>query len=135
MTFLLDTNACIAAINGRPSAVRERLRQAFDDAESVAVSSISVFELWFGVAKSLHQEANTERLAVFLAPIESLPFDDDDARAAGMIRASLERAGRPIGAYDYLIAGQALRHGLTLVTANTSEFARVAGLHWENWSA
>jgi tRNA(fMet)-specific endonuclease VapC len=52
-----------------------------------------------------------------------------------MIRAELERAGRPMGAYDTLIAGQALHRGLILVTANVAEFQRVGGLRWENWAA
>jgi predicted nucleic acid-binding protein len=63
-----------------------------------------------------------------------LDFDDEDARTAGQVRAALEGIGAPIGAYDLLIAGQALRRGLTVVTANTSEFARVAGLSWEDWT-
>ena len=132
MTYLLDTNACIAAINGRPASLRARLTEVMARGETVAASTITLFELWYGVAKSLHVNANTERLAVFLAPLETLPFDDEDARLAGMVRAELERAGTPIGAYDCLIAGQALRHGMMLVTANVREFERVPGLRWEN---
>lgn len=134
MTLLLDTNACIAAINGRPDVVRAKLRQAMEAGGRIAVSSVTIFELWYGVAKSARVEANAARLAIFLAPTESLPFDDEDGRAAGVIRAQLERMGKPIGAYDCLIAGQALRRGLLLVTANVSEFARVSGLRWENWA-
>jgi tRNA(fMet)-specific endonuclease VapC len=62
-----------------------------------------------------------------------LSFDEEDAQAAGELRASLENAGRPIGKYALLIAGQALRRSLTLVTANASEFRRVKGLNWEDW--
>ena len=134
MSWLLDTNACIAIINGRPLGVRHRLRAALTRGEPVAVSSIALFELWYGVAKSARPTANTERLAVFLAPLETLPFDDDDARAAGAVRAALEQAGTPIGAYDTLLAGQAVRRGLMLVTANVAEFARVRGLTWQNWA-
>jgi tRNA(fMet)-specific endonuclease VapC len=79
--------------------------------------------------------ANTQRLEAFLAgPIALLTFDDRDARVAGEIRATLEAAGTPIGPYDLLIAGQAVRNGLTLVTANASEFARVSGLTLEDWA-
>jgi tRNA(fMet)-specific endonuclease VapC len=85
--------------------------------------------------KGARRGANEQRLETFFAgPLELLPFDDDDARAAGEIRATLEAVGRPIGAYDLLIAGQALRRGMTLVTANVSEFSRVAGLRWEDWA-
>ncbi len=134
MTYLLDTNACIAAINGRPASLRQRLTEVMARGETVAASTITLFELWYGVAKSVRVNADTERLAVFLAPLETLPFDDEDARLAGMVRAELERAGTPIGAYDCLIAGQALRHGTMLVTANVQEFERVPGLRWENWA-
>ena len=63
-----------------------------------------------------------------------LPFEDEDAKTAGEIRALVETAVRPIGAYDLLIAGQAVRQKLTLVTANGKEFARVKGLAWEDWA-
>jgi predicted nucleic acid-binding protein len=56
------------------------------------------------------------------------------ARAAGAVRATLEQAGTPIGAYDTLLAGQAVRRGLVLVTANAAEFARVDGRIWQNWA-
>jgi tRNA(fMet)-specific endonuclease VapC len=99
------------------------------------VSTIVVFELWYGVAKSERQEANTIRLETFLAgPINLLPFEEEDARTAGKIRAAIEAAGRPIGAYDLLIAAQAVRLKLTLVTANAREFARIKGLEWEDWA-
>jgi tRNA(fMet)-specific endonuclease VapC len=135
LSYLLDTNACIAIINGRPAAVRERLRAALSLGERVAVSSIAVFELWYGVAKSMRLEANVERLAVFLGQFDVLLFDLEDARIAGMIRAELERFGTPIGAYDTLIAAQAIHHGLVLVTANLAEFDRVAKLRSEDWAS
>jgi len=66
--------------------------------------------------------------------LDLLDFDDQDARATGRVRAALEKTGTPIGAYDLLITGQALRRGLTVVTANTSEFSRVAEPSWEDWT-
>ena len=77
---------------------------------------------------------NRQRLETFFAgPITLLAFEEQDAQVAGTLRAALESSGKPIGAYDLLIAGQALRHKLTLITANVSEFARVQGLHWQDW--
>jgi len=135
MDYLLDTNACIALINGQPPTVRARMQRATAAGDHVLVSSIAVFELWYGVGKSGKQEFNRKRLEAFLSgPILALPFEDADARAAGSLRARLEAAGKPIGAYDLLMAGQALRHQLTLVTANVSEFSRVKGLHWQDWA-
>ncbi len=135
-TYLLDTNACIALINGTQPSVRRRFQRAAARDSVVLVSSIVAFELWYGVGKSLRKEANTQRLEAFLAgPLEWTPFDDDDARAAGNVRAELEAAGTPIGAYDVLLAGQARRRGATLVTSNVREFGRVKGLRWEDWAA
>jgi tRNA(fMet)-specific endonuclease VapC len=134
-TYLLDTNACIALINGTHAGVRRRFQRAVARDRAMLVSSIVAYELWYGVRRSQRKEANTQRLEVFLAgPLEWTPFDDDDARAAGDVRAELEAAGTPIGAYDVLLAGQARRRGATLVTSNVREFGRVAGLKWEDWA-
>ena len=136
MTYLVDTNACIALINGTPKVVRRRFQRAIAREATVLVSSVVAFELWYGVAKSQRREANTERLQAFLAgPLGWTEFDAEDAREAGIVRAELEDLGKPIGAYDVLIAGQARRRGATLVTLNVAEFARVAGLKWEDWAA
>jgi tRNA(fMet)-specific endonuclease VapC len=66
-------------------------------------------------------------------PLHPLLFANEDAEIAGTIRADLEATGKPIGAYDLLIAGQAMRNRLTLVTANLSEFARIKALTWTDW--
>jgi tRNA(fMet)-specific endonuclease VapC len=135
LNYLLDTNACIALINGKPAFVRSRLQRALQAGEKVNVSTVVLFELWYGVEKSEQEESNRHRLQTFLAgPIAVLSFDEEDAKSAGEIRAALEKAGRPIGAYDLLIAGQAVRHKTTLVTANSKEFRRVKGLSWEDWA-
>lgn len=134
-TYLLDTNACIALINGTQADVRRRFQRAVARESVMLLSSIVAFELWYGVAKSRRKEGNARRLEAFLAgPLEWTLFDEDDARAAGAVRAELEAAGKPIGAYDVLLAGQARRRGATLVTSNMSEFRRVAGLKWEDWA-
>jgi tRNA(fMet)-specific endonuclease VapC len=133
--YLLDTNVVIAVLKNQPINVRQRLRRARLEGASIAVSSVVVFELWYGVARSERRSENAERLRVFFsADISALPFDEEDARVAGDLRAWLERAGTPVGPYDLLIAAQALRTGLTIVTANTSEFGRVRGLSWQDWT-
>ena len=133
-TYLLDTNACIALINGSQPTVRRRFQRAITQSSVILISSVVAFELWYGVGKSQRKESNTQRLEAFFAgPLEWTPFDDDDARAAGAVRAELEAVGKPIGAYDVLLAGQARCRGATLVTSNVKEFVRVAGLKWEDW--
>jgi tRNA(fMet)-specific endonuclease VapC len=133
--YLLDTNACIALIKGAASPVRGRFEAAVAAEEKVWVSAVVAFELWYGVGKSARGDANAKMVETFLAgPVSLLPFEFEDAKAAGRVRATLEVAGKPIGAYDVLIAGQALRHQLTLVTANVREFSRIKGLDWEDWA-
>jgi tRNA(fMet)-specific endonuclease VapC len=98
MDYLLDTNACIALINGDPATVRTRMQKAAAAGAHILVSSIALFELWYGVAKSKKQDFNRKRLEAFLAgPILMLPFEDDDSRVAGSVRAALESVGKPIG--------------------------------------
>jgi tRNA(fMet)-specific endonuclease VapC len=134
--YLLDTNAVIAILKGQPGAVRARLRRVAPKATAIAVSSIVLFELWYGVARSERQRENTERLRIFLSgSISVIAFDAEDAATAGDVRATLEATGKPIGPYDLLIAAQALRLRATLVTANVSEFDRVRGLIWQDWAA
>lgn len=135
MSYLLDTNAVIGLLTNRPPAVRERLRRISPTALPLAISSIVLFELWYGVARSRHRAENTERLRGFMSgQVTIVGFEEEDAVIAGDVRAELERAGTPIGPYDLLIAAQALRSGSTLVTANVAEFRRVPDLAWEDWT-
>jgi tRNA(fMet)-specific endonuclease VapC len=133
--YLLDTNACIALINNTVPAVRARFEKVVATESKVYVSAVVAFELWYGVGKSARGESNARAVERFLAVgLSFLPFDFEDAKESGHVRAVLEAIGKPIGAYDVLIAGQAVRHSLTLVTANTREFSRVKGLKWEDWA-
>lgn len=135
MNFLLDTNAVVALLRNKPTTVRDRFRTAQASGDYLAVPSVVLYELWYGVQKSSHVTENTERLRIFLSgDLDFLPFDDEDAQSAGRVRADLESRETPIGPYDLLIAGQALQRGLTVVTANTSEFSRVSGLGWVDWT-
>ncbi len=135
MNYFLDTNAVIALLKNEPATVRRRLRRAASRGALIAISSVVLYELWYGVARSERRRENAERLRIFLSGnIRVVPFDESDAADAGDLRAALEAAGTPIGPYDLLIAAQALRLNATLVTANVSEFARVRGLAWQDWS-
>jgi len=135
LKYLLDTNVCIAVINGKSPLVETRVLQAVKTGSELMVSSVTTFELWYGVEKSEKRSANVQRLLSFLADyVTVLGFDGEDARSAGKIRVELESAGRRIGEYDLLVAGQALRYNMMLVTANAKEFGRVKNLSWEDWS-
>lgn len=128
---LLDTNVCIAFLNGRDPEVPRRLL-ALSPAD-VAVCSVVKAELLYGARHSARVEANLERLERFFAPLASLPFDDEAASWYGILRSQLERDGAPIGGNDLMIAAIARAHDATLVTRDQREFARVPGLRHEAW--
>lgn len=135
MNYLLDTNVCIALINGTSSMARRRYLQAAAHKIIPQTSSVVAHELWYGVAKSGRVAQNANRLAAFLTnAVRMLDYTEQDARAAGEIRAELEGSGLRIGEYDTLIAGHAFSRNLILVTANTREFGRVKGLTVEDWT-
>lgn len=132
MTYMLDTNICVAIIRRRaPHALQRLTEQTIDN---VCVSSLTVAELQYGVAKSSQPAQNQRALDQFLLPLAIVPFDERDAEVYGRVRAALEAHGQPIGAIDTLLAAQGLRHALTLVTNNVREFARVPGLQLEDWT-
>ena len=126
--FLLDTNAIIKILNSDPPVIR-RLNQ--HPSRDIAISSIVMYELFFGAYKGRH----TERTLGFIDDLEFeiADFDVEDARIAGEIRATLNAAGTPNGPYDLLIAGLALARDLTVITHNTREFSRVKGLRFDDW--
>jgi tRNA(fMet)-specific endonuclease VapC len=131
----LDTNVVIAVLNDRISPALARIEAAISAGDTLAISSIVLYELRYGAAKNARPERNAQRIADFLAgPIEVLPFEPADAEESGEIRAALERAGTPIGPYDVLVAAQARRRDALLVTANEREFARVPRLKFEDWA-
>ena len=135
MNYLLDSNACIALLNQSSLRVRENFRAARIAKSQLFLSTIVIHELWFGVSNSERLSWNATVLRKFISQgFVTLDFTDRDAELAGQIRATLRAAGTPIGAYDTLIAGQALARGLTLVTANTREFSRVEGLKLVDWT-
>jgi len=126
---------CIAIMNRSSERVRQRFGTEKLARAQLFLSTIVIHELWFGVANSELLRWNAPVLRKFISQgFVTLDFTDRDAEVAGQIRASLKAIGTPIGAYDTLIAGQALARGLTLVTANTREFSRVEGLKLTDWT-
>ena len=135
MTRLLDTNTCIGLVRDSSVQIARNFAAAVVRDGTIAISSLVVCELWYGVFKSMRRQENTERLLKLLrGPVQVVPFDAEDAHVAGEIRAELARTGRTIGSYDTLIAGQCLCKNLIVVTSNLAEFRRVKGLHCEDWA-
>ena len=129
---MLDTNICIYLIKEKPEKVITKFHTL--DVGDICISSITLAELEYGVEKSQYTERNGLALAGFLSSIEILPFSDKAAEKYGIIRATLERYGNIIGAYDLMIGAHALSENLTLVTNNMKEFQRINNLLLENWA-
>lgn len=132
LQYLLDTNICIYAINGRHPALTERLLSV--PPEEIAVSSITLGELEYGAAKSHWSERTRNTVYTFLANYEILPFDNQDTFTFGEIRARLEASGTMIGILDAMIGAQGVAKQLTVVTHNTREFQRIPGIKVEDWA-
>ena len=132
--YCLDTNAVIGVLNERAPLVAERFDLEIARGTTILISTIVVYELRYGVARSGRPERNRSVLETFLElPVSIIAFDAEDAAEAGEIRAALARNGTPIGPYDVLIAAQARRRGAALVTLNRGEFERVPGLIVTGW--
>lgn len=131
MRYMLDTNICIYLIKRQPREVIDKF-QGIAPGE-IAISSVTVAEMMYGVAKSQHKDKNKSALESFLAPLEIVDFDFKAAQHYGIVRVFLEKMGTPIGAYDLMIAAHALSLGLVLVTNNKREFQRIPDLIVENW--
>ena len=130
LRFLLDTNLCIRVLRDRSPSLRDKFNR---EADALAISTIVLTELLYGVAKSSRPEANRREVENFASRLEVLAYDAYAADHAADIRAMLERQGRSIGGYDVLIAGHARSRGLVVVTGNRGEFDRVEGLRCEDW--
>ena len=129
---MLDTNICIYAIKHKPEQVLLRLQK--HDPSEICISSVTYTELVHGVEKSQAIERNQVSLTLLLANIEIMDFDSLAAESYGKICADLEKAGKPIGPLDMMIAGHAKALGYVVVTNNTKKFERVEGLKLENWA-
>jgi tRNA(fMet)-specific endonuclease VapC len=132
LRYMLDTTLCIRVLRDRPAPVRARFNA---EAEGLSISTIVLTELLVGAAKSARPVDNRREVERFAARLTVLPFDEAASDHAADIRATLEREGRMIGAYDVLIAGHARSRGLVVITGNLGEFTRVAGLRCEDWLA
>lgn len=129
--YLLDTNICIYLIKKRYPELQHRIEK--EELFNIAISSVTVGELEYGIAKSKYPERNRELLYGFLAPFDIVPFNELDAENFGYIRAYLEKIGTPIGPYDLQIAAQCITRKTRLVTNNVKEFERIPNLIVENW--
>lgn len=128
----LDTDLLVAFMRGEPDAVRF-MRACEDVGEAMSTTAVSAVELYRGAHLSAHPEESSRDVDRILGSLGVLALDHAAAREAGRIDAAAQRAGRPPGAMDALIAGIAIANGEVLVTRNARHFSRVEGLRTETW--
>lgn len=131
MSYLVDTNICIALLKGKEKALIKRFQER--EPGQFYLCSVVKAELLYGAHKSQRATANLEVLREFFSQFESLGFEDRCAEFYGTMRALLEQMGKPIGANDFLIASIAQAYDLILLTRNQKEFSLIPGLKWESW--
>ena len=131
MPYLPDTNVWIHHLNPAPSIAKTKLQS--HSPSQIVLCDVVKAELYYGAYKSARREANLTVLVALFAGFGSFPFEGEAARLCGEIRADLARKGTPIGPYDLQIAAIALANDCILVTHNTGEFSRIAGLRLEDW--
>jgi tRNA(fMet)-specific endonuclease VapC len=129
--LMLDTNTCIALIKRKPLHALQKFTEY--QVGDIGVSSVTLAELRYSVAKSQHHAKNQAALDEFMLPLEVAAFDEQATLAYGVLRAALEKKGTPIGPLDTMIAAHALSLDVTLVTNNTREFKRVPKLTVADW--
>ncbi len=130
--YLLDTNICIYLMKNRYPLLQDRVEK--EGLFNISISSVTVAELEYGIAKSRFPNENRNLLYCFLSPFKIIPFNELDVKNFGYIRAYLQKQETPIGPYDLQIAAQCLSRNLCLVTNNVKEFKRVPELSIENWA-
>lgn len=131
--YLLDSNAWIVLFRGKSDPLLAALK--LHPATDIVLCPVVITELQYGVCRSSpeHRSANQQLVDELRATYDSVPFDDAAAIIAAEVRADLASRGQSIGPYDLLIAAIAKANDLTLVTHNTSEFARVSDLAIVDW--
>ncbi|GAB4357975.1 MAG: type II toxin-antitoxin system VapC family toxin [Bryobacter sp.] len=136
MSFLLDTCVVSDLTRGKYPILDRNIRAV--STEEVAISTVTVYEIHFGLANSLLRGKPPTNPILRLSrhviqTMRQIPFDEASARTSGELRAELNRLGTPIGPYDLLLAGTAMAHGLTFVTRNRKVFSRIQGLQLADW--
>jgi tRNA(fMet)-specific endonuclease VapC len=124
-THLLDTSWLIRHLRGETAYTRTMQRLG---AAQLAISIVSLAELYEGLYRAADPPTAEAALAVALTDVASLPLDDEICRLFGEHRARLRQANQLIGDLDLLIGTTALRHGLTVLTTNRAHFERIPTL-------
>ena len=129
--YLLDTDIIIYALKGRPEVVTHLEKHA---RSPMAMSVISLMELYFGAHRSKQAESNLARVRTLENSFQVLAADASIAATFGSLKAKMAAAGTQLDDFDLIIASTALAYNLTLVSNNERHFGRIEGLKLANWA-
>ena len=132
MRYMLDTCICSYILKQRPASVKARFDEV--DADVLCISAVTLAELYYGAARHPNGDAIRKEIDDFASRLTVVAWDEPAADHYGVIRASLEKKGSPVGAMDMLIAAHARSIKATLVTNDLRHFTRIPGLKIEDWS-
>jgi len=125
MRYLVDTDWAIHYLNGQ-DRIRKRLEEL--RTEGLALSAISLAELYEGVWYSRDPEKSEEMLNSFLKGVSLIGIDENTCKLFGKERGRLRAQGKSIGDFDLLIGMTARQHDLTLLSNNRRHFELIQGL-------
>ncbi len=127
---VLDSDFLIAILRGREEdkEITEKL-----ETETIVITSINVFEIYFGIFKSKQVEENTKLVSSLVSVYDVIPFNTDAAKIAGRLYADLQKQGEDIGIRDVMIAAICLINNAVLITRNVQHYSRIKGLKVEEW--
>ena len=131
MRRTLDTNICSYILRRHPASMIERF--AALERDQVWLSAIVAAELRFGAAK-LASARFSAAVEAWLAGFDVRPWPLEATHFYALLRTTLERLGKPVGAMDMLIAAHAMAEDSAIITNNAREFHRVPGLAVEEWA-
>ena len=127
--ILLDTDVCIEILRGNRQVIDKRL----EGDDRVAVSFMTVGELYYGAEKSKNRSRNKHVVDEFILSIDVINTDMDILKRFGEIKAGLNLKGNPLADADILIAATCLSKCDKLVTGNSKHFEKIENLTIENW--
>ena len=134
MILSLDTNVLVDLMRRARPQVRRHMDMALRSGATLRVSTVVAHELALGAYKSARVQFHLDLVSNLLSQMDVEPWSWEDAMATGRLRAGLESSGRGVGAYDTMIAGQALGRGWAVVTSDVLDFSRFEGLYIIDWS-
>ncbi len=122
--MLLDTAFLIDLMNGDDDAV-EKARELESELVQQRLSAMTLFELYYGVARSNQSEAEREKIENVLASKPVYPADPAVMRKAGRLSGELRNDGNAVGDGDVIIGATADVLEEPVLTRNVDDFERL----------